>query len=166
MNNFNKAFKITIEHEGGYANDKIDRGGETRYGISKKSYPHIDIKNLSLEKARNIYYKNYWNTKRANLELLPELIAIEVFDTAVNMGSTRAYRMLQKALNLLNREETHFDDLVVDGFIGKLTIRAIDKVSGGELLKVLNGLQFSRYLKIVKNNPSQKKFFAGWIKRT
>ena len=161
MKKFNKAFKITIGHEGGYVNDKTDRGGETKYGISKRSYPNIDIENLSLEDAKNIYYKKYWNTKRANLKLLPELIAIEVFDTAVNMGSTRAYKMLQEALNLLNRVETYYDDLKVDGFIGKITIRAIDKVSNKELLKVLNGLQFSKYLRIVKKNHSQERFFAG-----
>lgn len=166
MDTFNKAFKITIGHEGGYVNDKTDRGGETKYGISKKSYPHLDIKNLSLEEAKTIYYKNYWNTKRANLGMLPDIIAIEVFDTAVNMGAVRAYKMLQEALNLLNRVETRFNDLVVDGVIGKTTLRAVEKVEDKELLKVLNGLQFSKYLRIVRNNHSQERFFAGWIKRT
>ena len=163
---FNKAFEITIGHEGGYVNDPHDNGGETKYGISKKAYPNIDIKNLSLEDARGLYYKNYWNTKRARLWKLPDSIAIEVFDTAVNMGSSRAFKMLQESLNLLNRNETRFDDLKVDGWIGDATIKAIEKVKESELLKVLNGLQFTRYLEIVKNNESQERFFAGWIKRT
>ena len=166
MDNFSEAFKITIGHEGAYVNDPKDNGGETKYGISKKSFPRIDIKSLSLADAKSIYYKKYWSTRRGKLALLPKLIGIELFDTGVNMGIHTARKMLQEALNLLNRNETRFDDLEVDGWLGNATFKAIEKVSEKQLLKVLNGLQFTRYLKIVKKNHSQERFFAGWIKRT
>jgi len=166
MDIFNQAFKATIGHEGGYIDDPKDKGGETKFGISKRSYPQIDIKSLSLIEAKSIYYNDFWNTKKCNLDFLPNLIAVELFDTGVNMGSVTALKMLQESLNLLNRVETRFNDLVVDGWIGSSTLGAVGKVKVKELLRVLNGLQFNRYLEIVKNDPSQERFFAGWIKRT
>ena len=57
---FEEAFQILMDHEGGYANAKYDRGGETKYGISKRQYPDLDIENLTLEQARSIYFKDYW----------------------------------------------------------------------------------------------------------
>ena len=47
MNVFEQAFARTIGHEGGYVRDKNDPGGETKYGISKRSYPNEDIRELS-----------------------------------------------------------------------------------------------------------------------
>lgn len=166
MNNFNIAFEHTVGIEGGYVNDPEDRGGETKFGISKRSYPHLDIKNLTLSSAKDIYYQDFWNTRKMNLDLLPLEVAIELFDTGVNMGMPRARLMLQMALNLLNRGETRFADLKVDGWIGSSTMKAISLTDEKELLKVLNGLQFVRYLEIVENDHSQERFFAGWTKRT
>ena len=57
---FEKAFKYVIYNEGGYVNDPSDLGGETKYGISKRSYPNLDIKHLTLEQARKIYFCDYW----------------------------------------------------------------------------------------------------------
>lgn len=163
---FEKAFSITVGHEGGYVNDPKDNGGETKYGISKRSYPDLDIKALTLDEAKSIYYADFWKTKKMDLDELPEKIAIELFDTAVNMGSYTARKMLQEALNLLNRNEMKYGDLIVDGIIGAFTLHAVAKTNESELLKVLNGLQFARYLKIVAAHPAQERFFAGWIKRT
>jgi len=167
MNNkFEKAFKVTIGHEGGYVNDIADKGGETKFGISKRSYPNIDIKNLTIETAEDIYYKDFFNTPKMNLNLFDDNIAIELFDTGVNMGIGTARKMLQKALNLLNRNEKLFEELVVDGWIGSTTLKAVKKVRNRELLKTLNGLQFMKYYKIVKKNPKQERFFGGWVVRT
>jgi lysozyme family protein len=163
---FDEAFDITIGHEKGYVFDPDDKGGETNYGISKRSYPDIDIKNLSLKEAKIIYFVDFWNTRKGHLSNLPKSIAIEVFDTGVNMGINRARMMLQTALNLLNRVETLYDDLTVDGWIGDTTLEVIKKVSERKLLKVLNGLQFKEYFEIVEDYHSQEKFFAGWVERT
>ncbi len=161
---FNKAFEELIGIEGGYVNDPTDRGGETKYGISKRSYPNVDIRNLSLEQAKEIYYCDYWKKSGCDAILKYE-IAAEIFDTAVNMGVKTAVRFLQQGLNLMNRDQRDFPDLLEDGIFGKNTDAAYKKVDDRILLKVLNGLQFSRYVDICKRDPSQEKYFNGWMKR-
>jgi len=163
---FEKAFLEVIGHEGGYVNDSHDRGSETKYGISKRAYPHLDIKNLDLQEAKHIYQHDYFSTPRLALERVSnEKIAMEVFNTAVVMGVGTAGKMLQKALNLLNRNGRLYDDLKVDGWLGEVTLSAIAMVEPRRLLKTLNGLQFCRFKEIVENDPTQERFFAGWLER-
>jgi lysozyme family protein len=162
--NFEKAFIELIDIEGGYVNDPTDRGGETKYGISKRSYPHLDIKNLTLQQAKDIYYLDFWKANGLDNIIKYEL-ALELFDTGVNMGVGIAPRFLQEALNLMNRNQRDFPDLTVDGKIGPISIAAYKKVDDRILLKVLNGLQFRRYAEICERKPSQEKYFNGWMKR-
>ena len=58
---FDAAFDRLIWHEGGYANDPDDPGGETNWGISKRAYPNLVIKALTREQAREIYQRDFWN---------------------------------------------------------------------------------------------------------
>lgn len=161
---FDRAFHELIGIEGGYVNDPLDKGGETKYGISKRAFPHVDIKNLTLSHAKAIYKVNYWN--RLSLDNIDDpSIKTELFDTAVNMGTGIASRMLQRALNLMNRNGRNFKDLVVDGAIGKKTVAAYQVADKKVLLKVLNGLQFMRYTQIVERDPTQERFFNGWMLR-
>ena len=162
--NFNRAFKELIGIEGGYVNNKNDKGGETKFGISKRAYPNLDIKNLTLEKAKDIYYNDYWFALK--LDYIDKYeIALELFDTGVNMGIWKASTMLQEALNLLNRNQKNFKDLIVDGAIGGKTISAYNSVDKKILLKVLNGLQFMKYVEICERDKTQEVFFNGWMKR-
>ena len=162
--NFKRAFKELIGIEGGYVNNPKDKGGETKFGISKRAYPNLDIKNLTLEKAQDIYYNDYWFALK--LDYINEYnVALELFDTCVNMGIWKASTIFQEALNLLNRNERNFKDLVVDGVIGVKTILAYNKVDKNILLKVLNGLQFMNYVRICEKDKSQEVFFNGWMKR-
>lgn len=85
---FEKAIKFTLKWEDGYSNDPNDPGGETNYGISKRSYPNEDIKNMTPERARKIYYENYW--LRAGCDKLPEPWDVMVLDAAVHHGVSRA----------------------------------------------------------------------------
>lgn len=161
---FLKAFDVLIGIEKGYVNDPTDAGGETKYGISKRSYPHIDIKNLSLEKAKLIYYEDFW--RKLNLDGINDYsIKLELFDTSVNMGQRIAGEFLQQSINLMNRNQTDFKDIEVDGKIVKETLTAYYKVDKKTLLKALNGFQFMRYVEICRNKPSQEKFFHGWLTR-
>lgn len=96
--NFDEAFKRLIGHEGGYVNDPNDPGGETKYGVSKRAYPDIDIKNLTLEGAKAIYLRDYWSPLR--LDRLPITVRFDLFDTGVNAGLTRAIRLLQTAMGM------------------------------------------------------------------
>lgn len=164
MSNFNQVFLEVIGIEGRYVNDPDDRGGETKFGISKRAYPELDIKNLTIEQAKEIYLKDYW--QECGLDAVENYeIAHEIFDTGVNMGVVIAKKIFQKALNYLNRNQRDFPDLIVDGIIGRKTILAYDRVDKRILLKVLNGLQFMRYTQIVDYDPRQEKYFNGWMKR-
>jgi len=89
---FDKALKFILKWEGGYSNDPRDPGGETKYGISKRSYPELDISKLTLKQAKEIYYQNYW--LKCGCDNLPYPFNIVVFDTAVNMGRRRAMEFL------------------------------------------------------------------------
>lgn len=88
MKDFNKALKFVLRWEGGYTNDPNDPGGETKYGISKRSYPELDISKLTLKQAKEIYYQNYW--LKAGCDGLPFPFNICVFNCAVNCGVKRA----------------------------------------------------------------------------
>jgi len=93
---FEKALKFVLKWEGGYCNDPNDPGGETKYGISKKSYPNEDIKNMTLERAKEIYWDNYW--LKADCDILDFPMNLICFDTAVNLGVSKA-----KNFNLVNK---------------------------------------------------------------
>lgn len=88
-----KAIEFVLSIEGGYVNDPSDPGGETKYGISKRSYPNVDIKNLTEAGAKEIYKKDYWDA--CNCDHLSIGIDAVVFDTAVNMGIGTAKSILQ-----------------------------------------------------------------------
>ena len=85
---FNEAVEFVLRWEGGYTNDPNDPGGETKYGISKRAYPDIDIKNLTLDEAKDIYYHDYWLKADCDHYFFPANYLM--FDTAVNMGISRA----------------------------------------------------------------------------
>jgi len=80
---FESAVAFVLEREGGYVNDPADPGGETKYGISKRKFPGEDIKNLTVEQAKELYYKHYW--LEFHCDTLPWPMSLLVFDTAVNM---------------------------------------------------------------------------------
>jgi len=162
---FDKAFEIIIGIEGVLSDHPNDKGGLTKYGISQKAHPHLDIRNLTLEQAKKIYYDEYWDSRYVNLDDIDEKNAIEMFDISVNLGVTGAGRIFQHALNLMNRNQKDFKNIAVDGKIGKATMAAYQKVDKAILFKVLNGLQFMHYVGMVEKNEVQEVFFNGWMKR-
>jgi len=94
-NEFDKAIKFILKWEGGYSNDSRDPGGETKFGISKRSYPELDISKLTLKQAKEIYYQNYW--LKAGCQNMEYPLNLVVFDTAVNMGRRRAEELWEKS---------------------------------------------------------------------
>lgn len=88
MTDFDKSMAFILKWEGGYVNNPADPGGETKFGIAKKFYPALDIKELTEEKARAIYAADYW--AKAGCDKLEWPLCLVVFDTAVNMGVKRA----------------------------------------------------------------------------
>jgi len=109
---FEAAVEMVLQHEGGYVYDARDPGGETNYGISKRAYPEINIKELTRDDAKRIYKADYWDVVRAGE--MPEPIGIAVFDMAVNAGAGTAIRLLQRVV-----------DVADDGIIGPVTIAAV-----------------------------------------
>lgn len=83
--NFDRAFGIVVGVEAGYVNDPKDPGGETKFGISKGAYPDEDIPNMTLERAKFLYQRDYWNSH--DLDELEWGKALLVFDCAVNGGN-------------------------------------------------------------------------------
>jgi len=134
----------TLEFEGGYVNNPNDPGGETKYGISKRQYPSVDIKSLTVADAIEIYKRDYF--LRLNLDdvVNPE-VAWKLFDIAVNQGVGTSTRFAQQ---ILHQKE--------DGILGKDTVVAINSYAEKQIL---------RYADIVIKNPSKAEFLKGWIKR-
>jgi len=93
---FEQCVAIIFEHEGDYSNDPKDRGGETRYGISKRAYPNLDIKNLTRAEAKKIYRIDYWDAIDA--DDLPEHLRLMAFDCAVNQGVSACKMILKNVL--------------------------------------------------------------------
>lgn len=146
--NFDQAFDRLIGNEGGYSNDPQDPGGETNWGISKRSYPDLDIKNLTREQAKEVYRRDFW--QRASMDEYDPAIAFQVFDFAVNSGIETAVRKLQAAAGVAD-----------DGHVGPRTIAAIKAMSVTDLIMRFVA-QRLRYWTKLKNWPRDG---AGWANR-
>jgi len=167
MADFEKAIDVVLSHEGGYVYDKDDPGGETKYGISKRSYPDLDIKNLSISQAKEIYRKDFWQPLK--LDSFPSSaqdLATETLDFAVNAGIGRATVLLQQAYNII----APFEDLpniTEDGIFGPITERSLHKLFeknwSKALLAIFRYLEVHFYLSLPKKLTF--KFLKGWLNR-
>ena len=153
MKTFDEIIEQVLEHEGGYVNDPKDLGGETKYGITKRFYPDIDIKNLTIEQATEIYKKDYWDKNK--VESLPQNLWHIYFDMCVNMGKRTAVKVLQRAAVNKGR------DIEVDGGLGPMTIGAL---KGVELDRV-RAFRVKYYVDLITARPEQEKFYLGWFRR-
>ena len=153
MKDFNEIIEKVLEHEGGYVNDPKDLGGETKYGIAKRFYPDVDIKNLTIEQATEIYKKDYWDKNK--VESLPQNLWHIYFDMCVNMGKRTAVKVLQRAAVNKGR------DIEVDGGLGPMTIGAL---KGVELDRV-RAFRVKYYVDLITARPEQEKFYLGWFRR-
>lgn len=177
-----KAIDLIIQIEGGnlpnggYTNDPTDNGNETKYGVTKAVWRENgytgSIIDAPLSLARTIYRKRYIEEPRFDkIMALSARVGMELIDTGVNMGPAVAAIFFQRWMNALNLPNSGYEDLFVDGRIGKLSLEAFErflKKRGSEgaevLLRALNGVQANRYLEISEKNKSQRRFVYGWIK--
>ena len=155
MSKFDEIIEVVLEHEGGYVNDPKDPGGETNFGIAKRSHPDVDIKNLTKEGAKEIYKEVYWDKNK--VESLPEELWHIYFDMCVNQGKSRAVKIIQRAVNGKG------GSLTVDGGMGPMTITAIGK-SRVELDRV-RAYRVKYYVDLVTRKPDLERFYFGWFKR-
>lgn len=119
MTDFDTAFDRLLGNEGGYVNDPSDPGGETNWGISKRSYPNVDIAGLTRQGAKEIYLRDFWNPLMA----APEAVLFQAFDFAVNSGVQTAIRKLQAAIGVAD-----------DGHWGPISAAALAKMELNDVL--------------------------------
>lgn len=146
--NFDDAFQALIGHEGGYVDDRRDAGGQTKYGISKAAYPGEDIPNLTLERAKQIYARDYWGP--AGCDAVPDEAKLQVFDMAVNSGVKTAIKTMQLAVGA-----------AADSVLGPHTLQAIQSMPPARFIARFNGQR----LALVTDLASWPAFGRGWAKR-
>lgn len=152
---FDDIIEVVLHHEGGYVNDPVDPGGETNFGIAKRSHPDVDIANLTKEGAKEIYKEYYWDKNK--VESLPQELRHIYFDMCVNQGKSRAVKILQISANAKGEK------LKVDGGLGPKTLTAITN-SNVELQRV-RAYRIKYYADLVTRKPDLERFYYGWFKR-
>tara|TARA_R100000278_G_scaffold115669_2_gene94700 strand:+ start:125 stop:601 length:477 start_codon:yes stop_codon:yes gene_type:complete len=152
---FDKAVEVILKHEGGYVNDPVDPGGETNMGISKKAYPYLNIKELTKKDAKDIYFKDYW--LKAKCSKLPEELRMIYFDMVVNMGKSRAVKILQGAITAKGVKTA------VDGGIGPQTIS--NALKSGLEPDRLRSYRVKYYADLISRKPKLEKYWFGWYRR-
>lgn len=158
--NFDKAFELVIGHEGGFTNDRRDRGnwtsgrighGElkgTKYGISAMTYPDLDIPNLTLDQSKAIYKRDFWD--RIKGDDLPAGIDFITFDMAINHGITKGVSMMQQAIRAS-----------ADGRVGPQTIERASKADPRDALIEIAAIRGLFYSQI----GTVKTYGKGWYRR-
>ena len=156
QNNFEKCLEMLLHHEGGYVNDSRDSGGMTNLGVTKRVYDkwidrestEEEMRNLTPEDVAPIYKKNYWD--RVKGDLLPSGLDWACFDWAVNSGSGRPAKAVQRAVGA-----------TVDGAIGKNTIALVMEKDPEFIIDYVYTVRKSFY----EGLDDYKHFGRGWSRR-
>lgn len=152
MANFDKLIERVLAHEGGYVNHPSDPGGATNFGITERVAREWGYKghmrDLPRETAVAIYRKNYWD--RVQGDKLPDAVAFQVLDAAVNHGTGNAVRWLQRAAGVAD-----------DGSIGPVTLAAIRKADPTDLVLLFNAIRLDFYTGLT----TFATFGRGWSRR-
>lgn len=152
MTNFDKAIDRVLAHEGGYADNPKDPGGETNFGITRNTATAAGYKGSMLtmtrEQAIAIYRARYWAAIKG--DELPFAVAYQLLDAAVNHGTNQAVKFLQRSVGAQ-----------ADGLIGPATIAAVKTKPVGQ---VVNNFLAHR-TEFFCNLPTFDTFGRGWIRR-
>lgn len=149
---FNWIIKFVLDAEGGYTNDAADPGGETNFGIDKRSHPHVDIKHITEQQAKEIYWNEYWLKFGCDAFQAP---AGEVyFDCCVNTGATQSNKFLQRAVGT-----------EADGIIGPKTVASILAADPKILANSIIDQRQRFYKNLAEKRPTLHKFLQGWTNR-
>ena len=162
MDRFEKIFDYLLRVEGGYTNDKNDKGGKTKFGIIEEEARDFGYKgnmqDLTKDFARNVYLKKYYLGNKLD-KVVNDKVALSICDWAVNSGRNGT-KNVQVALNQINGS-----DLVVDGIIGNKTLEVLNATDPGKFLEVYHNLQRIYYKGKVEADKTQEDFLAGWLNR-
>lgn len=147
--NFRRAMDHVFRWEGGEVDDPHDPGGHTKYGISKRAYPDVDIASLTKAQAEAIYRRDYWNPVQG--DHLPSGLDLVTFDAAVNSGVSRGAKWVQQAVGAQ-----------ADGRIGPATLAAVRRVETAEAIdRAVTARE--AFLRQLNTFP---RFGRGWLNRT
>lgn len=155
---FLNAISTTLDHEGGYVNDPDDPGGETKYGITKRQYPDLEIISLSRDDAIHIYFEDFWSQHGYAL-IEDEQVSGKIFDLGVNMGPRNAHMCLQRACRACNAS------VVEDGLLGPETFEAVNKTPPIAILAAFRSEAAGYYRRLVTKNKTLRKYLKGWLNR-
>lgn len=153
---------------GGYTNDPLDPGGETKYGISKRSYPELDIKALTEPQAREICERDYWVPLRLDevtREPVSRWMFLWAFNTSYPPGKSpgtpvKAVKDAQEVCNWFLAS-----DLAVDGQMGAMTLAALNSIEEKRLLLGFFARAAFKRVSRVRERPDQERFMYGWLRR-
>lgn len=161
--NFEKAFAELIGNEGGYKRQSTDRmdwtGGQvgkgwllgTKFGLSAGTYPLLDIPNLTLDEARGVYKREWWDGFKG--DLLPYELAFQIFDSEVNHGHKMGVKFLQRALG--------FPVAQVDGILGPITLRTLSDHDEDQIIMRFLAIRLNYFTECKTWNTDGR----GWAKR-
>lgn len=150
--NLADALEALLVREGGYVNDPNDAGGETKYGISKRSYPNEDIKNLTPERAKAIYTRDFYNAP--GFHKLPLEYSEPVFDLGVHSGPAQAVRIMQRTVRAK-----------ADGALGPATVAAVTSRPAAEFRRRFAVERLLFYLSTILARPTNLKYARNWFGR-
>lgn len=176
MSKFYEFVNKVIKIEGGYVNDPKDSGGETNWGITvavARAFGYTGpMRDMTRQQAAEIYKARFWDSMRLDdVAAISPQIALELFDSGVNVGTGRAAQWFQTSLNAFNQEGTWYRDIAVDGRIGPMTLAAFREYMTrrarmqGErvMLRALNALQCHFYVDLSQRCQKDERFVYGWI---
>ncbi len=144
-----------ITREGGakITRDPVDPGGVTKYGISQRSHPDVDVENLTYDQARDIYLAVYIKQPRLHLIDHPQLAEV-LIDFGVHSGPETAIKCLQRVLGVQQ-----------DGQLGPKTLQALERFSPEDLVKAITIQRCLFLARQVQNKPTKLKYLSGWLSR-
>lgn len=159
MSDFDRAFDLVIGAEGRLSMDPRDRGnwtggevnaGElkgTKFGISARSYPALDIAALTVDQAKAIALADFW--QKHHCDQMPWPVSAIVFDGAFNQGSVGA-EALQDALGVK-----------ADGVIGPITLDALAKADTAQTATLTLTFRAKAYV----SDSDYWLYGKGWLDR-
>jgi lysozyme family protein len=148
---FIRCIDVVLKLEGGYSDNPVDPGGETNFGICKRNYPDLDIKNLTREQAIDIYWRDYWAPMNLT-GIKSDDAVLELFDMGVNAGLRMAVKLAQKLVGAF-----------ADGIIGEETTGKINDFPLFVELYKADRKKF--YLSLARRKPELCTFLYGWLNR-
>lgn len=147
---FDRAADWILLREGEWGEVPHDRGGRTRWGISQRAFPKVDLDTLTWPMAKELYRSEFWAKVKGDSLGWP--LGLVVFDWAVISGALRPVTELQRVL-----------DVKADGIIGPKTLAALVRRSAHEtsLRMLAERVDFH----VADWNLNQEQPLEGWMNR-